>query len=157
MLRRLVNLPFAVAGKAARAFQAREDARTAAQYGRAEDPGMVANNTHTLPATLTPPAEVQIAASAVIGRAVFVIDVRNADERAEVIPGSLHMPMLETNVRVSELPPEQRVVVVCSDGTRATKVACFFRDRGMEDSWALTGGIPAWRSAGGPLEAGGGL
>ncbi|MSP56362.1 MAG: rhodanese-like domain-containing protein [Myxococcales bacterium] len=151
MLRRLVNFPFSVAGKAARAFQAREDARTAVQYGRTDDPGLVANNTHTLPPTQTEPELVQIAASATLGKAMYVLDVRDAGERFEVIPGSVHMPMLETNVRVSELPPDQTVVVYCTDGSRSTKVACFFRDRGMEDTWAITGGLVAWKAAGGKV------
>ncbi len=152
MFRRLVNLPFAVAGKAARAFQAREDARTAATYGKAEDPGDVANNTHKLPPTQTPADVVQIAPAALVGRKVHWIDVREASERNEVIPGAVHMPILTVNVRVSELPPDETVVVYCNAGGRATQVACFFRDRGMEDTWALTGGLPAWIAAGGAVE-----
>ena len=70
MLRRLVNLPFAVAGKAARAFQAREDARVAAQFGRVEDPGQLVNNTHALPFLHTPPEVVQITAGQLAGRGV---------------------------------------------------------------------------------------
>lgn len=148
MFKRLVNLPFAVAGKAARAFQAREDARMAAEFGRAEDPGQVANNTHVLPTAITPPGAVQMRVGAVPDRAVHWIDVRDAAERVEWIPGDTHMPMLTANVRVSELPPEETVVVYCDDGVRSTQVACFFRDRGMEDTWALEGGLAAWRAAG---------
>jgi rhodanese-related sulfurtransferase len=148
MFKRLVNLPFAVAGKAARAFQAREDARLAAAFGKAADPGMVANNTHVLPAVLTPAASVQMLVADLPGRAVHWIDVRDEAERAEWIDGATHMPMLTANVRVSELPPDETVVVYCDDGTRATQVACFFRDRGMEDTWALQGGLAAWKAAG---------
>lgn len=155
MLRRLVNLPFAVAGKAARAFQAREDARVAAQFGRVEDPGQLVNNTHALPFLHTPPEVVQITADQLAGRAIHWVDVRERSERAEVIPGAVHMPVLEANVRVSELPPDDLVVVYCDDGDRSTRVARFFRDRGMEDTWALSGGLDAWKAAGGAVQKGG--
>lgn len=151
MLKRLVNLPFAVAGKAARAFQAREDARTAAEFGRAADPGQVANNTHVLPAVTTPPGDVQLAVDALPAGPIHWVDVREAGERKDWIEGAVHMPILTVNVRVSELPPDETVVVYCDDGARSTKVACFFRDRGMEDTWALQGGLAAWRASGRPL------
>ena len=154
MFRRLVNLPFSVAGKAARAFQAREDARIAAQFGRVDDPGQVVNNTHVLPITYTTPASVQISAAAVMGRNVHWVDVREVSEIREHIAGAVHMPMLEANVRVSELPPDDMVVVYCENGAGSTKVACFFRDRGMEETWALEGGLPAWKAAGGAVVPG---
>jgi len=88
MFRRLVNLPFSVAGKAARAFQAREDARIAAQFGRVDDPGQVVNNTHVLPITYTTPASVQISAAAVMGRNVHWVDVREVSEIREHIAGA---------------------------------------------------------------------
>ncbi len=150
MLKRLVNLPFAVAGKAARAYQAREDARTAAAFGRAEDPGMVANNTHVLPAVSTPRDAVQMRVAALGAGTVHWVDVRDEAERDEWIEGATHMPILTANVRVSELPPDETVVVYCDDGVRSTQVACFFRDRGMEDTWALEGGLAAWKAAGRP-------
>ncbi len=151
MFKRLVNLPFAVAGKAARAFQAREDARTAAEFGRAEDPGQVANNTHVLPSVSTPAASVQVSVAGLPPGPIHWIDVREGAERTDWIEGAVHMPILTVNVRVSELPPDETVVVYCDDGARSTKVACFFRDRGMEDTWALQGGLSAWRAAGRPV------
>lgn len=155
MLKRLVNLPFTVASKAARAFQEREDARTKAQFGTAADPGAVAN-THSAPTVEgIDPATVRMSAADVLGRrqkgeSIEFVDVRPAAGGG--IPGSVHMPMNEISVRVSELDPDRLVVAWCEDGALATDAVRFFRERGMEDTWALAGGLAAWRAAGGPVE-----
>ena len=47
-----------------------------------------------------------------------------------------------------ELP----VIVYCSDGARSLDAVRFFRERGMEETWALAGGLAAWTAAGGPVD-----
>lgn len=154
MLKRLVNLPFSVAGRVARAVQDREDAKVRARYGEARDPGEIA-----IPPAAPPPEAADVsgatvdAARALSARSadepVTFVDVRPAGSRGG-IPGALSMPVDEIGVRVSELPTEGWVVAYCEDGTQALAAVRFFRARGMEDTFALEGGLRAWRAAGGP-------
>ncbi len=155
MLRRLMNLPFSVASRAARAFQDREDARTREQYGVAPDdlemragpsgggdidPSTVTLDTVTLLAMVsqkTPLAFVDLR-----DRAAF---------EGDHVEGAMHMPYDTVGIRVSELPTD-RMVVAYGDGDRDALAATrFFRERGMDDTWMLAGGIAAWIKAGGPV------
>lgn len=159
MLKRLVNLPFAVATRAAKAFQDREDAKLREKYGATRDPGEVANYDKpqggpvvysTLdPATVRMDAKTALAAQK-DGKNVVLIDVR--ERRAgEGIAGSLHMPLSEVSTRVSELSDDQLVVAWGPDAA-VTQAVLFFRERGIEDSWILAGGVAAWKAAGGAVE-----
>lgn len=155
MLKRLVNLPFSVAGRVARAVQEREDARVRAQYGASRDPGEIAVSP-TAPlaegdavedATVSVARALQALAA---GEPVTFVDVRPPGSGGGV-PGALPLPLEEVGVRVSELPTEGWVVAYCEDGGRARKAVRFFRARGMDDTFALDGGLGAWRAAGGPV------
>ncbi len=155
MFKRLVNLPFSVASKAARAFQEREDARTRATYGTVSDPGTIAVVGVAPRVEGIDPASVRMPAAAVIARQkkgefIEFVDVRPRPGGG--IAGSIHMPMNEISVRVSELDPDHLVVVWCEDGALATDAVRFFRERGMEDTWAIAGGLASWRAAGGAVE-----
>ncbi len=160
MLRRLVNLPFAVATRAAKAFQDREDAKAREKYGATRDPGEIANTDKPAAgpqlSSEIDPATVRMDAAAVRaaqreGRTVVFVDVRErrvGDEPA----GSLHMPLSEVSTRVSELSDDQLVVAWGPDDA-ATRAVAFFRERGIEDAWVLVGGSAAWKAAGGPVES----
>ena len=161
MLRRLVNLPFAVATRAAKAFQDREDARAREKYGATRDPGEIANSDRPPSApqvySTLDPASVRMDAAAVRaaqadGKRVVLVDVRE-HVSAPSIAGSLHMPLSEVSTRVSEFSDEQTVVAWGTDGA-ATHAVLFFRERGVEDAWVLAGGVAAWRAAGGAVEGG---
>lgn len=160
MLRRLINLPFSVASRAAKAFQDREDAKLREKYGAGADPGDVpvgATRGPDLSGTVdlaTCRIDAADAVSALrSGRPVAFVDVRPR-RGAETIPGALHMPLGEVNIRVSELPPDQLVVAFCDDGGDAARAVAFFREREMEDTWWLAGGLQAWKAAGGPVGRG---
>ncbi|MDP2314931.1 MAG: rhodanese-like domain-containing protein [Pseudomonadota bacterium] len=160
MLRRLVNLPFAVATRAARAFQEREDAKAREKYGATQDPGALANTREppkgpTVHSTLDP-AAVRMDAAAVRGaqgegRNVVIVDIRER-QVGEGIPGALHMPLSEVSTRVSELSDDQLVAAWADDDHAATQAVLFFRERGIEDAWVMPGGLPRWKAAGGPVE-----
>ena len=160
MLRRLMNLPLTVASRAAKAFQDREDAKTRERYGAAVDPGLVSAGAQVSPdvinATVADDAELTMTAAAVLAaaktRPVAYVDVRGAaDWSGGHLRGALHMPMAEVNMRVSELPWDQLVVAYCDDGATSTQAVRFFRERGMEDTFVLAGGLAAWRAAGGEV------
>ena len=155
MLRRLMNLPFTVATRAAKAFQDREDAKTKAHYNTAEDPGTIEvkgsvgqSGADIDPSTIT--LDVLIV-SAMLGQKtpMSFVDVREkpAYDAGHVV-GALLMPMDQVNVRVSELPTDCVVIALCEDGKDALRATRFFRERGMEDTWVLAGGMAAWRASG---------
>jgi rhodanese-related sulfurtransferase len=156
MLRRLVNLPFSLATRAARAFQEREDARTrdlhaateaAAAAAAASLSDRVGNaaDLGTFDATNCRMDLERARALAGGTQPVAWVDVRAVlDGRA--LPGAIHMPVAEANVRVSELPPDVPVVVYCEDGRESARATVFFRERGMEETWWLAGGLAAWHA-----------
>lgn len=50
----------------------------------------------------------------------FLIDVRNPPELAvEAVPGALNIPLPELRARLSELPRDREIVVICRSGQRA--------------------------------------
>ena len=79
------------------------------------------------------------------------VDVR---ERYEWVSGSLagalHIPIRQVPQRVSEIPNDQTIVVVCQIGQRSALVADLLRERGY-DAHNLDGGLEAWTAAGLPL------
>ena len=85
------------------------------------------------------------------GRNVVLVDIRES-RSGDVPAGSLHMPLSEVSIRVSELSDDQLVVAFGGDDA-ALQAVSFFRERGIEDAWVLGGGIPAWKAAGGRTEA----
>ncbi|MSQ01398.1 MAG: rhodanese-like domain-containing protein [Myxococcales bacterium] len=160
MFRRLMNLPLTVASRAAKAFQDRDDARAREKYGTAHDPGTVPVGGQQTSSDVT---SVKVDASVLSITAAGVrdmagkkpvawVDVRSAAAwGAGHVRGALHIPMSEINVRVSELPWDQFVVTYCDDGVQSAQAVAFFRERGMEDTFALQGGLPSWRAAGGEV------
>ncbi len=161
MLRRLLNLPLTVANRAARAFQDREDAKSREKYNTARDPGSIHMRAGP---TLAPgsgdsagdsaDAALSMDAAAVAALisktpAPAFVDVRSpAAFAAGSLPGASSMPLDETGIRVSELPSDRVVIVCCEDGVQSLAATRFFRERGMEDTWILAGGLQAWQKAG---------
>lgn len=158
-----MNLPFAVASKAAKSFQDREDQKTKEKYGTVHDPGAVpVHREGTLDNAVAaaqsdasdlfmPPPEVM---AAIGKRPLAFVDVREPEAfAAGRIRGALNIPMGEVGVRVSELPWEQLVVAYCDDSVLSRQAVAFFRERGMEDTVVLTGGLAAWRKAGGEVQS----
>lgn len=162
MLRRLLNLPLTVASRAARAFQDREDARSRAQHNTAHDPGtlhMRAGPTPADPNTTVDDGSFAmdtVTVAALLGQKtpLAFVDVRPAEAfAAGTLPGASSMPLDEVGIRVSELPTDRMVIVCCDDSRQSLEATRFFRERGMEDTWYLSGGLRAWTRAGHALSA----
>lgn len=76
---------------------------------------------------------------------VQFLDVREAWEHAVChIAGALHIPMGEIPTRLSEIPQDRPLIVVCHHGMRSRQVAEFLLARGFGDVANLDGGIDAW-------------
>lgn len=76
-----------------------------------------------------------------------VLDVREGweHERAR-IDGAILVPMAEVPLRLSELPRNGKLVVMCHHGIRSQQVCHFLQRQGFGAVYNLNGGINAWSS-----------
>lgn len=80
------------------------------------------------------------------------LDVRTeAEWNQGHIANSLLIPLDQLSTRLSELPRDRDIVVVCRFGARSTEGAAILRGAGfVRVSW-LSGGLERWIAAGYPL------
>ena len=76
-----------------------------------------------------------------------IVDVREPYEwDAAHIPGSLHIPLGELELRYDELRTNQRVIAVCQSGSRSAAATAALRSVEI-DARNLRGGMKAWADA----------
>ncbi|MGQ0577262.1 MAG: rhodanese-like domain-containing protein [Pseudonocardia sp.] len=86
----------------------------------------------------------------------FMLDVREAEEwAAGRAPSARHVPMSQLAARVTEVPREDPLYVVCRSGMRSARVVAYLADQGYA-AVNVEGGMHAWVGAGRPLTADGG-
>ena len=88
-------------------------------------------------------------------RDLVVLDVREKDQfDAGHVPGALHLPRGQLELRVDAVLPDPtvRILTCCEFGKLSTLAAATLRDLGYRRAVALDGGMLAWREAGHPLE-----
>lgn len=117
-------------------------------------PATPAANGANAPATL--PAEISIDEAARLRDAgAFVLDVREPYEYAEAhIDGATLIPLGELQARLSEVPRDKQVVVVCRSGNRSQSGRDVLRNAGFSSVASMTGGLIRWNASGKPLVAG---
>jgi rhodanese-related sulfurtransferase len=83
----------------------------------------------------------------------FFLDVRSQEEwnQAHVASSTL-IPLDELQSRLSEVPHDQDIVVVCLSGKRSKEGMTILREAGFSRATCMTGGLAAWQVAGYPLE-----
>jgi len=85
-------------------------------------------------------------------RDVVVIDVREPSEwREGHIASALHLPMLEAQGRLAEIPPDRPKAVLCAGGLRSSTVISALKRHGITGWHNVTGGMSAWTKAGQPV------
>lgn len=165
MISRMINLPFKVLGAVSRKLQERNDAAVEAKYGKGTETDDYSEMDdrdrlgEKLPEDWSPGNVEQDAARLLAdqraGKTLMLVDVRKPAEFARAhIPGALSMPLGTVHIRLAELPPDLRIVLYCDDGRRSANAASFVRFRGIEHAWSMTGGLAAWKKAGGTVEGG---
>jgi phage shock protein E len=144
--RPLAALVLAVAAVAAACSPATEAAPTAAPVASAPA-GQVA----------ALPAEVSVAdALALRESGAFVLDVRQPEEWDAVhIPDATLIPLGELASRVSEVPSDQQVVVVCRSGNRSAQARDILLGAGFPSVTSMAGGMNDWAADGYPTATGG--
>ena len=102
------------------------------------------------------PAEISVAEAATMRDAgVFVLDVREQFEWDSFhIPNSTHIPLGELSQRLSEIPTDQEVVVVCRTGNRSQEGRNILQAAGWQSVTSMAGGVVDWQAAGYPITTG---
>jgi rhodanese-related sulfurtransferase len=86
-------------------------------------------------------------------QSAFFLDVRSQEEWDQVhIANSTLIPLDELQNRLSELPKDRDIVVVCLSGHRSDEGVTMLRSAGYSRATCMTGGLTAWKAAGYPLE-----
>jgi rhodanese-related sulfurtransferase len=79
----------------------------------------------------------------------YLLDVREPDEwAAGHAPDAHHMPMMEVPARLTEVPTDVDVVVVCRSGGRSGQVVSYLVGNGWDNVRNLDGGMKSWAAAG---------
>ena len=83
----------------------------------------------------------------------FLLDVRTQGEWDEFhAPQATLIPLDELASRVSEIPSDQDIVVICRSGNRSQVGRDTLLDAGFTSVTSVAGGMNDWRSAGYPTE-----
>lgn len=74
-----------------------------------------------------------------------LLDIREHPElQLCAIEGAVHIPMNELPGRLTEMPQDHPLVVMCHIGGRSAQVTGWLRANGYENAVSLAGGISAW-------------
>jgi rhodanese-related sulfurtransferase len=80
------------------------------------------------------------------------VDVRPAEQfQAGHIAQARSLPAADVEQKVSSLPKNKPLILVCEQGRDAPRIAARLRAQGYADAKALQGGMKAWFSAGLPV------
>lgn len=79
----------------------------------------------------------------------LLLDVREADEFASIrAPGAALVPTSQFMARVSDLPTDRPILVICAAGSRSAAVTGYLIRTGRTDVANVAGGMTAWERAG---------
>ncbi|WP_380874758.1 hydrolase glyoxylase [Sphingomonas sp. DBB INV C78] len=84
-----------------------------------------------------------------------ILDVRERDAfAAGHVPGAIHLPRGQLELRVNEMLPDPgvEILAICEFGKISTLAAATLRELGFDRAIALDGGMSAWREQGHPVE-----
>lgn len=82
-----------------------------------------------------------------------VIDVREQWEYDEGrVPGVTLIPLGELESRISEIPSDKPIYVICRSGNRSTTASNILLKAGLKDIRNVQGGTLAWQQAGLAIE-----
>jgi rhodanese-related sulfurtransferase len=155
MFGRLINLPFKVLGTVARVVQEHDAAKAGSDTANPNAPERPFTMSLDVPADFDP-GPIRANAKPSVAEEVWLLDVR---DQAEWDTGHArsahHIPAPEIGIRLAELPPDTRIVVMGRTAAQTKAVVRFLRFRGLDDTWCLHGGLTAWTRAGGAITNGG--
>lgn len=109
------------------------------------------------PAALKPlPLEINASEAKTMQDAgAYMLDVREQSEWNEMhMPGATLIPLGQLASRLSEVPKDKPVVVVCRSGNRSAQARDLLAQSGFSSVTSMAGGMKAWSSAGLPTVSG---
>ncbi len=85
----------------------------------------------------------------------FILDVREPSEWNDAhIAGATLIPLGELASRLSELPKDKQIVVVCRSGNRSAQGRDILLNNGFTQVTSMAGGLNQWKAAGYPTVSG---
>lgn len=85
----------------------------------------------------------------------FFLDVREPSEWEEAhIPYATLIPLGELTARLSEIPKNKNIIVVCRSGNRSAVGRDLLLDSGFANVTSMAGGMNNWQSQGNPIVTG---
>lgn len=101
-------------------------------------------------------AEISVAEAAQLDpKDWFFLDVREPSEWAEVhIPYATLIPLGDLMARLSEIPKNQNIVVVCRSGNRSAVGRDLLLRSGFTSVTSMAGGMSTWQAQGHPVVSG---
>lgn len=76
----------------------------------------------------------------------IIIDVRTPQEYQEGhIPEAPLIPLNQLESRMSEVPKDQKVLLICRSGNRSNQGTNLLRSKGFDNIHNIDGGMLAWR------------
>lgn len=110
----------------------------------------------TTPAATALPAEISVSeANQKRQNGAFILDVRQPEEwNAGHIPGAMLIPLGDLQKRLTEVPKDRQVVVVCRSGNRSATGREILRQAGYTQVTSMAGGMNQWQAAKYPIVTG---
>ncbi len=108
------------------------------------------------PSATSLPAEISVAqAQQLRDQNAFILDVREPSEWTQFhIPGATLIPLGQLPNRLSEVPKDRQVVVVCRTGHRSAQGRDILKQAGFTNVTSMAGGVTEWQAQGLPIASG---
>jgi rhodanese-related sulfurtransferase len=110
------------------------------------------------PASPTTTYPLEISVSEAVNKrtaGAFILDVREPSEWQQGhIPGATLVPLGQISSRLSEIPMDQEVVVVCHSGNRSAQARDILLKAGYTTVTSMAGGMTQWQAGGNPIVTG---
>lgn len=85
----------------------------------------------------------------------LILDVRTLEEWIQGhVPGATFIPLDELEMRFSELPQDEEIVVICRSGNRSAVGRDILMNAGFENVTSVAAGFNDWAGNGFPVEYG---
>jgi len=79
------------------------------------------------------------------------LDIRTPEQfKTGSIPQARNLPAADIEAKLSTLPKNKPIIVVCDQGRESARVAAMLRKQGLEEAVNLEGGLRSWTEAGLP-------
>jgi phage shock protein E len=112
-------------------------------------------NTTSLAVSASLPAEIAVdeANKLYQSKGAFFLDVREQSEWDSFhIPGTTLVPLGQLPQRLSEVPKDRPIVVVCRSGNRSQQGRDILKQAGYTNVTSMAGGVAAWKTQGYSIE-----